>query len=146
MMPDNEIPLPKLARKARAFDPDNNRVVSESVQGDREVVNSWCRNILADHPSRSKSSDHGEEVSGEIGVPAVAIRTRSAMLRARVSPRDAINLVEIADMDLPDVFMALDFRPVALKDFDALLIVFQLPSAFHSGSLKAEIRPADPRE
>lgn len=40
MMSDNEIPLPKLARKARAFDPDNNRVVSEGVQGDREVANS----------------------------------------------------------------------------------------------------------
>lgn len=115
MMADNEIPLPKLARKCAAFDADNNRIVSEGVQRDREDVNTWCRNILADQPPRAQSSDQGKEVSGQVGVPTVSIRTRSAVLRARVSTRDTVNRFQVFPAGIPDVFEAFDCWPAFRK-------------------------------
>ena len=79
MTADNEIPLPTLACNLYGVQADNNRPVSEGVKRGIEPVNSWCRNILADHPSRALSSDHGKEVSGEVGVNRFTIRPRPGM-------------------------------------------------------------------
>jgi hypothetical protein len=88
---DNEIPLPTLARNRRGIQPDNNRSVSEGVKCGVEVVNSWCRNILADHPFRALSPDHGEEVAGEVGGNGLAIRPSPRMRRARIASANAVD-------------------------------------------------------
>ena len=91
MTTDNEIPLPTLACNLYGIQADNNRSVSEGVKRVIEPANSWCRNILADPPSRAKSSDHGKKVSGEVGGNRFTIRLSPGMRRAGVTDTNKVD-------------------------------------------------------
>lgn len=79
-------------------------------------------------------------------MPAVTIRTRSAVLRTRVSAGDTVNRLKVAVEDLLDFGPFPNFGPPPPENFKALLIFLHLPSAFHSRFLKAEVKPSDARK
>ena len=64
---------------------------------------------------------------------------------ARVSAADPIYPFEFVP-DFSDIFVAPHFRPMLRENLSTKRIYFNLPTAYHSSPLKAQIKPSDTRE
>jgi hypothetical protein len=63
-----ELSPPTLTCEVTRIERERNRSVSEQVQRGSEVESVWCKNIFAENPLGPASPDHGEEVSGQVGI------------------------------------------------------------------------------
>jgi hypothetical protein len=125
---------PTLAGKITTIKRECKSSVSEIFQSGCEPYNIWCRNILADHPPRSASSDQGKEVSGEVGTAAWPIGPRTASGRTGIAPDHNVNFTSL---ECSDVIMPLYVWPMALEYFHLAAVALDLPLAGHSAAVES---------
>lgn len=146
MTRDNEIPDALLSCERRGICPDNSRSVSESVQTGDELAIIWCRNIFAENPPGPQSADQAKEVSGKVGMLAVAVGTRSASDGAGVAAADEVN-GNSSCLKSADVGMDWGLRPKAAQDGPRGIVDLAEGCGLKTAcALKAEREAADARE
>lgn len=141
MTSDNELSRAGLARNLSAFHPDNNDSVSEGLQSGCEVIDSWCKNILADHPSGPALSDHGKEPSGHVVRIGVDLPC-SAVSWAGIAPVNNVNCGDVGTEHAPDVVEDRDAGPMPAEKLTCWLPVVAAPERAEAGPLEAKAHPA----
>jgi len=126
------------------------RGVAQRFKIIEDVVKDCCaysRNILSKHPSGPEFSNDSEVFRPEVAVVVFALSfPGKTVWLAGESPANKGNWLKIMGADFAHVSVSLDVGPVLCKDSAAVVIDFNLPPNFHSGTFKAKIKPADAAE
>ena len=101
------------------------------------------RHILAKEPSGPESVKAADHFRPEVTVICLACSLPGKTERLTgESSADKINSWDVSPVDLRDVVVTRDFRPVLFEYLPTELIVFNLPFDSHSGSFKSKIKPS----
>lgn len=102
-----------------------------------------ARHILAKEPSGPESVKAADHFRPEVTVIALACSLPGKTERLTgESSADKIDAGDVSPVDVCDVVVTGDFRPMLLEDFAAPVVVFNLPFDSHAGSFKAKIKPS----
>ena len=99
------------------------------------------RHILAKEPSGPESVKAADHFRPEVTVIVLAsLLPGNAERLTGESSAHKVNSGDESPVDLSNVIVTRDYRPVLFEDFPAIVVVFDLPFDTHSGSFKAKIK------
>lgn len=143
----NPDPLPDVWRiDGTSRNTDRPDGVAETFQVSTHLVECQIdetRHILAKEPSGPESAKAADHFRPEVTVIALASLLPSKTERLTgESAANKINAGDVSPVDLCNVVMTWDFRPVLFEDFTAPVVIFNLPFDSHPGSFKSKVKPS----